>query len=194
MPRTAAAMLAIACGACIFDADYRGGTYTCSDGVCPSGLACVNAVCVAPHDGGNLVDAASIADAMHALTCGDPGDISRGGARTIAGTTASGANHVSSMCAGLVMNGPDDVFRVTAVAGDKLDVSITGDSSVRAYVLATSCPAPPATPICEGAAFTSPGVAALMLTNVGAGTHYVVVDSESAALGGSYSVTVDLRP
>jgi hypothetical protein len=194
-PRTGGALVALALAGCGFDADYRGGTYRCSDGVCPSGLTCEAQICVAPRDGGPQgADAPKPPpDAMHALTCGDPGDVTRGVTRTISGTTAGGANHVSAACGAFVMNGPDDVFRVTAQAGDKLDVSISGDSVVRAYVLAT-CPSPPATPTCEGGTFTEPGVAGIALPSLTAGTHYVVVDSENAALGGSYAVTVDLRP
>ena len=197
MPRTRAAVLAIlgAVGAgCGFDADYRGGTFKCSDGVCPSGLACVSGTCVAPGDGGgSSIDAKTIPDAMHALTCGDPGDVARGSSQMASGTTSGGTNHVSAMCGAVIMNGPDDVYRVDAVAGDKLDVSITGDSVVRAYVVAT-CSAPPATPTCEGGVFTEPGLAAVSLTSLGAGAHYVIVDSEDAALGGAYTVTIDLRP
>jgi hypothetical protein len=194
MPRTGAAVLAmVAAGGCGFDADYRGGTFTCSDGVCPSGLACVRGACVAPGDGGSAVDAHVPADAAHALTCGDPGDVTRGAARTASGTTAGGTNHVSAMCGAVIMNGPDEVYRVDALAGDKLDVSIAGDSVVRAYVVA-ACAAPPATPSCEGGAFTEPGLAAVSLTALPAGAHYVVVDSENAALGGAYTVTIDLRP
>ena len=52
MPRMRTVMLAIlaatAASACGFDADYRGGAYRCSDGVCPTGLACVAGTCVAP--------------------------------------------------------------------------------------------------------------------------------------------------
>jgi hypothetical protein len=203
MPRTAAGVLAIVAGAavmaggagagCGFDADYRGGTFRCSDGVCPSGLACVAGTCVAPGDARATIDARVVPDARAARTCGDPDDVARGAAHTITGTTSGGSNHVSAMCGALVMNGPDDVFRVTAQAGDKLDVSITGDSVVRAYVVA-ACAAPPQTPVCEGGVFTEPGVIGISLTSLPAGTHYILVDSENAALGGSYSVTVDLRP
>jgi hypothetical protein len=194
MPRTRALVLAIVgASGCGFDADYRGGTFTCSDGVCPAGLACVGGTCVAPGDGGAIVDGKATPDAMHALTCGDPGDVARGGAAGASGTTAGGANHVSAMCGAVIMNGPDVVYRVDALAGDRLDVTITGDSVVRAYVVA-SCAAPPARPTCEGGVFTEPGLAAVSLTSLAAGPHYVLVDSEEAALGGAYTVTIDLRP
>lgn len=189
MPRMALAIALVGSG-CWFDADYKGGTYKCSDGVCPSGLACVAGTCVAS---GTPDAKPGPIDAMAALTCGDPGAIVRGTGAARSGTTAGGTNHVSAMCVALIMNGPDDVYRVDAQAGDKLTVSITGDSVVRAYVIAT-CPAPPATPTCEGGAFTEPGVAALMVTGLTAGPHYVVVDGENAALGGSYAITVDLGP
>lgn len=189
MPRIAA-LVALASGGCWFSADYKGGAYKCSDGVCPSGLACVAGTCVAP--GAPDAKKGPI-DAMAALTCGDPGPLARGASVVASGSTSGGTNHVSAMCGAVIMNGPDAIYRVDAALGDKLDVSITGDSVVRAYVVAT-CPAPPATPTCEGGVFTEPGLAALMETGLAAGPHYVVVDSENAALGGSYSVTVDLRP
>lgn len=193
MHRTRAAVL-VMIAACGFDADYRGGTYKCSDGVCPTGLACAGGTCVAPGDGGDAIDARpGPPDAMHALTCGDPGDVTRGSARMASGTTAGGANHVAAMCGAVIMNGPDDVYRVTSVAGDTLDVTISGDAVVRAYVVAT-CPPPSTTPTCEGGAFTEPGLAAVSLTGLAAGAHYVVVDSDNAALGGAYTVTIDLRP
>jgi hypothetical protein len=199
MPRMGAAIVLIAIAAgCRFDADYRGGTFRCRDGVCPSGLTCVREACVGPLDAAAIdasavFDASTMIDARPPLTCGQPGELARGNPVTRAGSTIGGVNHVGAMCGALVMNGPDAVYRVTASQGDHLDVTVTGDSLIKAYVL-TTCPSPPAAPACEGAAFTQAGAAALTLSGLAAGPHFILVDDENPAQGGAYELTVHLRP
>ncbi len=191
MPRL---VLVCALAGCGFDADYRGGQYRCSDGVCPTSLRCVDEVCVDPSTLDAAVPDASpdaSPDAMTARTCADPGELDRGAPVEASGDTTGGLNHVSAMCSAAVQNAPDDVFRLTAQAGDALDVAITGDAVVRAYVV-TTCVAPPSTPSCVGGTAASPGNP-IALTGLAAGDVYVVVDGENAALGGSYTVTVHLR-
>ncbi|MCA9673535.1 MAG: hypothetical protein KC464_00745 [Myxococcales bacterium] len=199
MPRFALAVLAIVAGAgCRFDADYAGGHYTCRDGVCPSGLACVAEVCVAP----GAIDAATIdgvvADGAPpdanppARACDDPGLIGRGAPVMVTGDTSGGVNHVSGSCGQTILNGPDQVWRVTAVAGDDVDVTLAGDALLRAYVIRTCAPVPD-TPACDGDAYARPGVP-LQLTGVAAGDLFVLVDGEAAALGGTYTLTVHVRP
>lgn len=199
MPGTRVLILAIVVVAvgCRFEADYDDGSFRCSDQVCPAGLSCVDGTCVTP----GAIDAAVIdaeptdatpPDASASLTCVDPGLIDRGIEVVFAGTTAGGSNHVSASCATLVMNGLDDIYRVTAVAGDDLDVGVEGDAQIRALVMAP-CEAAPATPACVGNMLARPANP-IALTNLTAGDHFVIVDSENAALEASYTLTVHLRP
>jgi hypothetical protein len=177
-----------------FEADYRGGEYRCSDGVCPEGLACVDQVCVEPGGGIDAGgDAGPIDAELAALTCGDPGVIERGAPRSFSGSTDGALNHVSGSCDSHVFNGPDHVYRITAEAGDDVEVSIDATLDIDAYVIGPTCPAPPATPTCAGGAFASPGVP-LVLTSVAAGDLFVIVDSELAAVGGDYELTVQAGP
>lgn len=184
MPR----LLAVcALSACRFEADYQGGTYRCSDGVCPDGLACVAEVCVDPA----LADAGAPDAPPAARTCADPETLGSGAPVTVSGDTTGGTNHVSAMCGGGVLNAADEVFHLLAQAGEDLDVAITGDAILEAYVV-SSCVAPPTTPSCLGGATASAGNP-IVLTNLPTGDLFVVVDSDSAALGGSYELTVHLR-
>src|SRR5262249_35451668 len=87
MPRILLAWAWLA-SACVFDADYTGGTYKCSDGKCPSGLHCAAGVCTAKPaiDAGSGIDAPRDSH-VAALTCGDPG-----GAGSASGTTVGRSN------------------------------------------------------------------------------------------------------
>jgi hypothetical protein len=176
------------CG-CRFDADYRGGAYRCSDGVCPEGLSCVEERCVEPT---GAIDAPAVDGPAAALTCGDPGELARG-AEQRAGSTAGRGNLVSSSCDDGIFNGPDAVYRVTALAGDDLQVAIDTALDLDAYVLAGTCPGFPETPACAGAAYASPGVP-LSLTGVAAGDLFIVVDSIQPAVEGDYQLTVQTGP
>ena len=173
MPRFVVVCVLLA--ACSFEADYRGGNYTCHDGMCPSGLVCENARCVER----------SSADAHDpALTCGDPGLL--GSSAT--GSTAGRTSRMSAMCSGVVMNGPDAVYRVDAAAGDVLHVSVSGSFAVNAYVLASCTPAP-ALPACLTNMAASDG-SPIAVTASTAGAYFIVVDAALAAAAGSYTVSL----
>jgi len=194
MPRMM--LLALALVACRFDADYDDGTFRCSDGDCPAGLVCNAAeLCVAPGaPDARALDAAPPDAEVAALTCADPGLIPRGVEADFAGTTNGGVNHVSGTCLASIYNGPDDVYRATAVAGDDLTVTITGESTVRAYVVADDgCVPNPATPPCTGAMVAQPGFA-LELANLPAGDLFVLVDEVNPVGGTDYTLTVLLAP
>jgi hypothetical protein len=187
--------------ACGFDADYRGGTYLCSDGVCPTGQRCVAGVCHAADGGGDAADAAPVdarADAAHdapvdgpspGFDCSAPGALSGDGSAS--GSTIDRGNQVSALCGGVVQNGPDATYALVVAAGSAVHVSIAGDYLVDAYLIAP-CAAAPATPACEGDALAMPG-APLEYTATAAGSQYIVVDSEEAAGSGTYTLTVTVE-
>lgn len=182
MPRIAV-VWAVLASACVFDADYRGGTYRCSDGVCPSGLRCEAGVCTSrpPIDAG--------ADAAHdshvaALTCADPGE-----AGSASGTTAGRNNTISASCGGFVMNGPDAVYRVIANAGQHVMVTVTGR---QAYVIAPCTPAPQ-TPSCLGNSLASAG-SPISVVAAATGPQFVIVDDSNAAGSGAYTLDVSVGP
>lgn len=159
-------------GGCWFDADYRGGHYACSDGVCPSGLTCVQDVCTTPVDAGH--DAA-IDARIAAGTCVEPTPI----AGTLAGDTTARQNLVTAMCAGFVMNGHDAVFHTDAAHAL---VEITG--ALQAYALA-SCDPAPAEPTCVGNAVAIAGNPISI-----AGPAYIVVDQANPSISGAFTLTV----
>ncbi len=185
MPRIAAAW-ALVVGACSFDASYGGRTYTCSDGVCPSGLVCKQDTCVAPGSGGGSADAA--VDARpYALTCSDPEPVASTGG-TFTGTTAGRSNLVTASCSGGVMNGNDAVYRFDATLGDQLTIAITASYSASVYVIAP-CTVAPATPACLGSAAGTPGNP-LAFTAPTTGPQFIVVDSINPTTSGSYTLTI----
>jgi hypothetical protein len=139
-----------------------------------------------PHDGPIDAPPDAMIDARQAaLTCVDPGTFPPAGG-TAMETTAGGVSRISSMCGGFVMNGADDVYRISAAAGDQYLVTITG--ALRAYVI-TPCSLTPSTPICLGNSFASAGNP-ISVTTTFAGGHYVVVDHESPSTSGTYTLTV----
>lgn len=189
MPWNLAFCVLVVAGGCVFSADYGGGQYRCSDGKCPSGLVCsTDQLCVASQ----AIDApaADVGDAPidgppPALTCADPGLVPAAGG-TAMGTTAGRSSTISASCGGFVMNGSDAVYRLTsAAAGDMYLIAITG---VKAYVIAPCSPTP-ATPTCLGNALATPGNP-ISITTTFAGQHYIVVDHESPATSGAYTLTV----
>jgi hypothetical protein len=189
MPRNAAYVVVALASGCVFDAAYKSGQTTCSDGVCPSGLVCSSQICVTPGQGGS--DGGIAIDASHdahvaALTCADPGELTS--TIAVSGSTISRANTVEPMCGGTVMTGPDAVYAIAIGAAQTLNVTLTGSNELAAYVIAT-CSASP----CIGDAYTTPSVAPLVVNASAAGTYLVVVDSTLAAGSGTYtlSVTVD---
>lgn len=174
-------------GGCLFKADYGGGGFTCTDGVCPSGFACAaDQRCVRSGDGGPGGDAMTDAR-QEALTCADPGVFApTGGTRT--GTTVGRGSTISSMCGGTIMNGPDAVFRIVLPAGKTLIVGIDGGRE--AYVL-SACTLTPATPACLGNMRATAG-SPISLTPA-AGTYFIIVDDTipTAMSGYTLTLTVD---
>jgi hypothetical protein len=185
------ALAALVLTGCRFDADYGGGRYRCSDGVCPPGLVCQGGACVDSEDPVDAAGDGGSPDAAAARTCADPGVIERDGARVFLGTTEVGQSSIAGRCDGRIFNGPDHIYRGTALAGDRLAITIDGDAHVRAYVLDT-CPAS-GTPDCLGGMLARPGFA-LALPDLPAGDLHVIVDTELAAQGAAYTLTVTLAP
>ena len=182
MPRFVALLLLVGCS---FDGDYTGGTYLCSDGVCPSGYTCSAGVCRLPD--ARTLDALGDSH-VAALTCADPGILSPSGG-TVNDTTVGRANMVTASCGGFVTNGPDAVYQIETVGSAMLTVSIAGSYPVNAYVIAP-CTVAPATPACRGNALASAG--APITVSAPAGDWFVVVDGVNAALSGSYTLTVSV--
>jgi hypothetical protein len=182
MPRIAVSC-ALLVGACSFDASYGGGRYTCSDGVCPSGLVCTARMCVAPGS----ADAPKVDSRMYALTCGDPEPIaSAGGAFT--GTTTGRSNTITASCSGGIENGPDTVYRFDATTGDSITISVAASYAASAYAI-SPCSVTPATPACIGTMAATPGNP-ITLTAGFTGPHFIVVDGINPAVDGSYTLTV----
>jgi hypothetical protein len=174
---------------CSFDASYRSGQTTCSDGQCPSGLVCSAAhVCVTPGEDASLgSDAGSgVGSDAHvaALTCADPGALASGVASM--GTTVGRDNTVAASCAGGIMNGPDAVYAIAITASQSLQVTLAGSASLSAYVVATCESNPTCIDNMAAAANGSP----ITASPGSAGTYYVVVDSLLAAGSGTYTLTV----
>jgi hypothetical protein len=170
---------------CFFEADYSRGHYTCSDGVCPSGLACVQSECVTERKDA-AIDTTTVVDGMYAATCSNPQPFPSTGGMT-GGTTAGRSNTVTSMCGGAIQNGTDAVYKIED-ATDPILVSVTGSFAVTAYAL-SSCPAAPATPACETNMTAVPGNPLALA----AGTYWIVVDSANAAASGTYTLKVEVQ-
>lgn len=173
-------------GGCFFNADYGGGHYTCSDGICPAGLVCDQGECVTERKDA-AIDTAIDAH-THALTCADPGDQ----LGSITGTTVDRSNTVSAMCGGSVHNGPNAVYRVVLGATQRLRVTIDASYAATAYVLASGCTVAPATPACTLDMYASPGNPIVIGPYTAGSVQYVVVDSVNPALSGPYSLTLDV--
>ena len=188
MPQTRpvlSVLLASAAVACSFHADYGGGTYKCSDGICPSGLTCIQGVCA---KGGGSADAAIDSDSRQpALTCADPGLVATAGG-TFMGTTAGRSNTVTATCSGGVMNGPDAVYRFDATLGDQLTIAIAGSYAVNAYAIAP-CTVTPGTPTCIGNTAAAPGNP-ITITAAFTAAHFIVVDGLNPAQSGTYTLTI----
>jgi hypothetical protein len=192
MPRFAVVCALLASG-CFFDADYRGGHYTCTDGACPSGFSCIANECVEPRRDAATdvpVDMSTVDARQAALVCADPGVFPAGGG-TFMGTTAGRSNTVTAMCSASVMNAFDAVYRVDAAVGAHLLISVTGFTGVSAYVIAP-CSIAPATPSCLGGTAATPGNPINVTTSF-AGQHFIVVDSASAAASGAYTLTLNVN-
>lgn len=169
-------------GGCFFEADYR-GTYSCTDGRCPSGLTCVANSCVAEVPVDAPPDSPEVPPdtRMPALTCADPGVLA--GGETAMGDTTGKPTQLSSMCGGFVMNGREAVYRIAITAGQDLLVSITG--ARKAYVIAT-CSVP--APACLGNTLAVEGNP--LSVTPATGDAFVIVDDENPANAGPYTLTL----
>jgi hypothetical protein len=179
---------------CSFDADYSGGHFTCSDGVCPSGFSCVASVCVEPRNDAatdTTTDTMIMIDApMAAMTCVQPGVFGATGG-SMMGSTASRSSTISAMCGGFVMNGPDAVYQIDLAVGKQLLVTVAGSFAVSAYVIAP-CSASPATPTCLTNMAATPGNP-ISVTASFAGAHFVIVDAQNAAASGTYTLSLTVN-
>lgn len=184
MPRDVIRALAFLCLAgCFFDADYSRGHYTCSDGVCPSGLACVQGECVMERRDAAIDTMGAVVDGSYAATCSNPQPFPATGGMT-GGTTMGRANNVASMCAGSIQNGVDAVYKIEDATGPIL-VSVTGTFAVTAYAI-TSC-APPSA--CVSNMTAVPGNP----LSIPAGSYFIVVDSANAAASGTYTLKLEVQ-
>jgi hypothetical protein len=171
MPRFALLLLT----ACSFDADYGHAHVTCTDDVCPSGLACVDHVCTTPGDASTGSDAPA-----HALTCADPGDA----VGTILGTTIGHSGVLATTCGAAVYNGPEAVYQIQGPGS--VTIGIDGSASYMpvAYVIGACS----SFPTCEtNTAATSASPLTLSLTS---GMHLVVVDGINPSEAGGYTLTI----
>ena len=169
---------------CSFSADYHGGLFQCSDGVCPTGFLCYQNLCI-DADGG-IPDAAIDAPPA-ALNCAEPGALT---GQTIGDTTGR-TSQVSAMCAGSVQNGADEVYELHAAMNQNMTIKITGQFQVDAYVLAP-CEAAPAVPACLQDQVAIPNTPITVAAPT-AGDYFIVVDSENASMMGPYALTVTLH-
>lgn len=179
MPRFALALLLVP--ACFFDADYSHAHLKCSDGVCPSGMQCYSGVCGVPDAAVGGSDAHDAQDAhVAALTCTDPGMAMLGSQN---GTTAGHANLLSTMCGGVVYNGPDAVY--TIAGGRQVTIGISSSAFAPAAYVIGACTQ---FPTCDTNTAAQPS-APLTIT-LAAGMHLIVVDGVNANLSGAYTLSV----
>jgi len=172
------ALVLLASG-CFFEAKYPEGVL-CGDGdKCPSGLTC--------HQGARVstIPIDMPPDMMMppaALTCADPGVFS--GSGTVNATTVGTTSKMSSLCGGVVQNGPDRVYRIM-MSGQQLRVDVQGGRT--AYVIA-ACVESPSTPACLG---NTPATMGNPITVTPAiGPAFVVVDDPTAAAQSAYTLTL----
>ena len=180
MPRFLVVVIAIL-GACSFDARYSEGV-PCTDGECPSGLVCHLERCVSMIPIDMMLDVPPEGPPA-ALTCADPGVFGPTGG-TVMATTEGATSKMSSLCGGIVQNGPDRVYRIM-MNGEQLRVSIAGGR--KAYVLA-SCVVAPNTPNCLDGVRATDGNP--IVVTPAAGPAFVIVDDENAAAMSSYTLTL----
>lgn len=168
---------------CSFDARYSEGVPCGENESCPSGLTCHLGACVSMIPIDMEPDMQPPEGLPAALTCADPGVIPATGGMAI-GTTAGAISKMSSLCAGLVQNGPDRVYRIT-MNGQALRVTIVGLR--KAYVIA-ACVVSPNTPVCLGNVRATDGNPIVVTPAVG--DAFVIVDDENAAAASTYTLTL----
>jgi hypothetical protein len=78
MPRIVVLCVALSAAACVFNADYGGGHYLCSDGACPSGQVCVVGECKPTTTSDARDDSRDDGMATQALDCAAPGSLTSG--------------------------------------------------------------------------------------------------------------------
>lgn len=179
MPRFLVAVIVL--GACSFDARYSEGV-PCTDDRCPSGLTCHLDRCVSMIPIDMMSDVPPPEGPPPALTCADPGVPTSG--VTVTATTAGASSKMSSLCNGLVHNGPDRVYRIM-MNGEQLRVAVEGGR--KAYVL-PSCVESPNTGGCLGNVRATAGNPIVVTPAVGPA--FVVVDDENAAVSSTYMLTL----
>lgn len=165
---------------CSFSADYKGGLFKCSDGVCPTGLFCFQDFCI---DGDGGVPDVPTAE----LNCSSPGIVSD----MASDTTVGRMNNVTGMCAGTIQNGPDAVYLVDVAAGGHLTLTVDGSYPVDAYVI-SPCREVPETPACIDDVMATPGNP-VTVNIVQSGGAFIVVDGINPALSGTYTLGVTLQ-
>jgi hypothetical protein len=180
MPRFLVALIVIL-GACSFDARYSEGV-PCTDKKCPSGLVCHLERCVSMIPVDMMIDVPPPEGPPPALTCLDPGVFPATGG-TVMATTVGATSKMSSLCAGLVHNGPDRVYRIM-MNGQQLRVSIANGR--KAYVIASCVESP--TPACLGNVRATDGNPIVVTPAVGPA--FVVVDDELAAAMSTFTLTL----
>lgn len=174
-------------GACSFDADYSGGTYSCSAPAmeCPSGLECREGMCVGPRMDAAIdtpVDGDAADASLPELSCAIPGVLTSG--QTVSGTTVGRQNMMTSTCANMVQNARDAVYAITTAApNQQLTVTITG--TLNAYVLNACEPSI----ACLTGKVASSG-SSLLVTAAMATTYFVVVDHYNPTAEDSYQLKV----
>jgi hypothetical protein len=183
MPRFALAFMLLP--ACFFSADYGHAHVACSDGVCPSGLSCVQGMCTTPvidasMGSGGSADAHVDAAPMHALTCTDPGDATG----TIHDSTAGHARLLATMCGGAVYNGPETVYRIDGPGSVMIGIDGSGSYSPVAYVIGACS----SFPTCESNTAATP--ASPLTISLTSGMHFVVVDSLAPTDSGAYTLVI----
>jgi len=154
---------------------------TCREGPCPSGLACVDMLCVVPVDASP--DGMDGMDAQPpALTCDDPGPIALGD--TVMGNTSAAMSFVSATCGGFSNVGREHIYKLDVPIGTQIMVTMPMGAQA-AYVI-NQCEQFPSS--CLGNARAVMGAGITVTTAVR--PSFIVVDNATANAGGPYTLHV----
>ncbi len=180
-------------GACRFDADYRGGTYHCSDGKCPSGLTCgADEVCREAGTDAAIdmpVDTMVMDAPPNELSCADPQPFPATGGSTV-NTTVGKLNKLMPTCNGSMMFAPDAVYKIDpGAAGKQMLVKITPTNASFAVVAYVTTTCPSTTCLTNTYAYANNSI---IITTL-AGPHYIVVDSALSGQTGEYTLMVSVQ-